>query len=237
MDEKEIQYKNYEAELIGLRTECIEKASELSSILKSIDSIKNEIEDLELKKIEIQRYCDKIRSELTEENVRIISEKTNLMTLKETSTKELKQLQNDIKTANRELGWSNDKVFKAQEEFNSIEKEKIDAQNKILEMNLLLKQIPILEREIQDLEEKRNLVRSDTSDMLAKSTNELQQAKEILQKLQESVAKKVEEANTAEYRLKKYTDELFTHMNDYEVVRSRLENIWNKTFPELELKI
>lgn len=41
----------------------------------------------------------------------------------------------------------------------------------------------------------------------------------------------------SQYRLKTYTDELYTHMNDYQVLKMRLEKHWKEVFPELDMPL
>ena len=97
--------------------------------------------------------------------------------------------------------------------------------------------LPRLQTDILDLEEKRNKLKKEISEMLDSSTFELTKAREELVKITEAVKIKIKEAEQAEYKCKKYVDELYTHMNDYEIVRLRLETVYNTKFPELDLKI
>lgn len=237
MEDQDILIKNKEAELAGLKLECLEKAEELTSILISIDSAKKERIDLDKEKADFEEYCTKIRSELKAESDRINVEKTNLVQLKETSSKELEVLRVNIKTANKELSLANDRVFGAKAEYDDVIKKKDEILLKVAELNLLVEMLPKLQSDILELEGKRNKLRVEISEMLDASTAELTKAKEDLVKITKEVEIKVKEAEQAEYRCKTYVDELYTHMNNYQVVKDRLESIYKTKFPELDLKI
>lgn len=237
MEEKEILIRDKDAELAGLKLECSEKALELTSILISIDTAKQERIDLDKEKADFEVHCTKNRSELKEENDRINAEKANLVQLKETSSKDLDVLKLNIKAANKELSVANDRVFGAKAEHVEVIKKKDEVLLKVAELNLLVEMLPKLQTDITELEEKRNKLRTEISEMLDASTSELQKAKEDLAKITEEVKIKVKEAEQAEYKCKKYVDELYTHMNDYQVVKDRLESIYKTKFPELDLKI
>ena len=237
MEPQDIQIRDREAELAGLKLECREQAENLTSILISVDTAKKDLIDIDTKKAEFDEYVVKTTILLKEENDRINAEKVNLIGLKETSTKELKQIQNDTKAANKDLSLANDRVFKAKGEIEDLLKQKEHVILKVSELNLLVEMLPKLQTDISNLEEKRNELRKEISEMLDASTSELTKAREELVKITKEVEKKIEEANQAEYKCKKYVDELYTHMNDYEIVKMRLETVYNTKFPELDLKI
>lgn len=231
----EILIKDKEAELAGLRSECTEKASELTDILISIDTAKKERIALDLEKEEFSKYCEEKRIELKVSNDQINAGKKNLEDLKESSTKELNHLKNDIKTANKELSLANDRVLLARAELDSIVAVEKMVSQKVLELNRLVEMLPEIQSEILSLEGKRNTLRTEISEMLDSSTLELSQAKETLKLISEEVVKKIEEANQAEYRCKKYTDERNSHIIDYEILVKRFEVTSGRKYPELEV--
>ena len=237
MDELEILIRNRDSELSGLRLECLQEAQTLTSILISIDSAKKELIDINLAKAEFDRYVIEKTELISAENDRIIVERMKIAELIVTSELEIKQRKDEIKIANKELSLANSRVFKAKDEVEEVTGKKEEILKKVTELSLSVELLPELQLEILELENKRGKIRSEISEMLDSSTLELQKAKEELSKLQKEVLLKISESNQAEYRCKKYVDELYTHMNDYEIVRSRLESIYNTKFPELDLKI
>lgn len=237
MDEKDIQIRDKEAELAGLKLECKEQAENLTSILISVDSAKKEIIDIDTEKKEFNEFITLETAKLKEENDRINVEKRNLVTLKETSSKELDALRISIKAANKELSLANDRVFSAKAEYDEIIDKKEEIVKKVAELNLLVEMLPKVQSDILELEGKRDKLRVEISEMLDDSTAELTRAKENLVQITTEVEIKVKEAEQAEYKCKKYVDELYTHMNDYQIVRDRLETIYKTKFPELDLKI
>lgn len=237
MDEKDIQIRDKEAELAGLKLECKEQAENLTSILISVDSAKKEIIDIDTEKKEFNEFITLETAKLKEENDRINVEKRNLVTLKETSSKELDVLRISIKAANKELSLANDRVFSAKAEYDEIIDKKEEIVKKVAELNLLVEMLPKVQSDILELEGKRDKLRVEISEMLDDSTAELTRAKENLVQITTEVEIKVKEAEQAEYKCKKYVDELYTHMNDYQIVRDRLETIYKTKFPELDLKI
>ena len=62
--------------------------------------------------------------------------------------------------------------------------------------------------------------------------------KDIIIERLENEAKELEvRKEAAEFELKKYTDNLYTAMNDWQIIRDRLEVRWQKEFPELRLPL
>jgi len=234
MDEQEIKIRDREAELVGLRTECLEKAVELSSILVSIDSAKKERIKLEEEKKEFEAFCDEKRIEFKVSNDQITAGKKILEELKETSTKELNQLKSDSKVALKELSLTNNRVLKARDELKVIELKEEEGIKKVEELTQLVLLLPQIQSEISSLEEKRNSLKTEISEMIDASTLELSKAKEILKNIAIEVEKKTKEANQAEYKCKKYVDELYTHMNDYEILKTRFEEVSGQKYPELD---
>jgi len=160
-----------------------------------------------------------------------------LVELKDISSNDLLKLKDEIKVANKELSLANNRVLLAKEEYKEVSKKKDESEVLILKLNTLVEILPKIQTDILELTEKRDKLKIIISEMLDSSTLELTKAKEELNKITEAVKEKVKEMNTAEYKLKKFTDELFTHMNNYEIIRSRLETVYKTKFPELELTI
>jgi len=237
MDEQDIKIRDKEAELAGLKAECVVEAETLTTILKSINSVRSELIDIDKKKVEFDQYVIEKTILLKEESDRIIAERGKISRLMETSDVELKRLSDLIKVANKDLSLANSRVFKAMEEHKDFEAKKVEIVKHVSGLDELVKLLPGLQSDILQLEEQRNKVKSEISEMLNSSSLELQKAKEELSKIEKEVLLKISEANQAEYRCKKYVDELYTHMNDYETVKKRLEDHWDKTFPDLALKI
>lgn len=237
MEEIDIQIRDKEAQLSGLNLECVEKASELTRTLISSAESKQSVTDHYVqKKLEFDEYCDKRLLDIKEKNEKL-DERTESVTLRETTAKQLSSLQNDLKTSNKELSWVNDKIFKAKGELKEVEESKEKTMLSVSRLNLLVELLPKLEKDIELLVNKKLKLTSDISEMLDSSTLELTKAREELLRITDFAKLKVEEANQAEYRCKTYVDELYSHMNNYEVVRSRLESVFKTRYPELDLKI
>jgi len=237
MDEQLIQIKDKEAELANLRVEIIEKVKELSLLHIQINA---ELENISQK-----------RKELKDENDRIESEKAQLIKLYGQSTVELIELKGEKEKVRKEilvsqsrnraiikdLGWVNDKVLKARIELVEVERLKDEVHKKKLALVLFTEMVPDMQSIVLKLESRRDSIRSEISSMLDDSSLELVKSKEQLVLITKEVENKIKEAAQAEYNCKKYVDELYSHMNDYTIIKSRLESVYKTKFPELDLKI
>jgi len=235
--EIEIEIKNQEQQLAHLRSECVTKALELSDLNSSYSKVLEDISTIEQEKKEFAEKCDEERLKLNEEYDRITAGRKSLVELKESTDKELTVIRNEIKTANKELSLANDRVLKARDELESVTKKKEELEVKASEFEPFVEKTLKLTKYIETLEEKKSKLSIEIHQMLEESTRELLEAKNELKKISIDVLMKTEQANHAQYETKKYLDELNIHMNNYNIVHARLETVFKKQFPELELKI
>lgn len=236
-EELQLTKQDLEAHVAFLKNETIEISTSISLSLRELENAKAEVVVAKAEKAKIYVDIDKERSELKEEYVRIDVQKKELADLKETTNIELVNLKANIKGANKDLGWVNDKVLKADDEYHELEQKRNTILREIEEKTALRDKIIATKEELESFEEKRDKVKSQISEMIDASTLDLKLAQEELKTISRLVEEKNQEKNQAEYMLKKYTDELHSHMNDWYTIKSRLESVWNKTFPELELPL
>lgn len=233
----EITVRNLQVEYDHLTKAIPTKASELSLIFKDIEKAKAELNAL-------RSHHDVVIEGTAAEIAKADEARQNLEQREQQSQEkvskaatDLKQVKDDTKEATRELARLNASILTAQEEYNKYVADMETMKQALTELDDIVGRIKTLKLEIDILEEQKRLILEDISTSHEDSEVKLKEARDELATLVRLADEKTKEAEQAEYRVKTYTDELYKHMNDYQIVKSRLEGVWKKTFPELELPL
>lgn len=229
-----ISVHNLQVEYTKLTNDIPKKSAELSLIYKDIEKAKSELLSIQQKKKEEEHNLEDITNRLHEQ--RNISRTQESVAKEEISilTKEHDELVLKIRQSTKELSRLNNQVLSAQDEYIELQRDLQKVQAILISdtdtRNELTNQISFLDVTKEVLEKE---ISTKTSELNTK----LKEGREELSKLVYLANQKREEAEQAQYRVKMYTDELYVHMNDYQVIKTRLENVWKTTFPELELPL
>ncbi len=235
--EDKITVRNLQAEYDRLTSEIPTKASELSLIYKDIEKAKSELKDI----ISRKETLDK---EMSTQHASLDDRVTNLETRERESAdklaladKEHKDKLVAIKEATHDLSRINFQVLQANEEHDKHLEVLKDQQSALIVLNDIIGRIKAAELQIALLEEEKGQILLDISTIHEQSESKLKEARDELAALVHLKEQNKIEAAEAQARVKTYTDELYTKMNDYQIVKARLEGVWQKTFPELELPL
>lgn len=229
-----ITAKNLEAQHQQLTEKVASKFEELSLIVadakKELEVVRKEKELLILDSIKKQEAIKVSVDNFTQLEQGLKESVSTLLVQKDDISKA-------IKKATKELIHTNGQVLTAQQEYEQYQKLIADIQ--LLEEKLanLVPNHELLTSQVKLLDEERIRIMGDISTKYQESEGTLNVARNELSKLVYLAEEKKKEALEAESRTKAYTDQLYTSMNDYQIIRARLEDKWKQTFPELALPI
>lgn len=233
----QITVKNLQVEYDHLTREIPKKASELSLIYKDIEKAKSDLNELNVKreaaKAATKKEHDKLESIKSEIEQRKRDDATEIATLKG----ELQSLDRKHKEATHSLVRANEQILAAQNELAAIEKKMKEGEETEKQLYETIINLKKAQSELDVLYGEARKVKQEISTEIGISEVKLKEARDELSKLVYLAEEKKKEASQAEYRVKAYTDQLYTHMNDYQIVKSRLEEKWKTSFPELELPL
>ena len=237
VSEKDIKMKSYEHQILALRDDIASASITLGETLKKRDSIEQEMQDFRDDKEKFERekiqYSEKhyALKRKYEEEIRLVSEEKSL------SSSQLALVQSELREAKRDLFKVNGQCLSANNDIEKLKKDIIVLNTEIEKLTLLVIHIEEAKTKLQYLEEEFNR----TNERLVRNREiadlEIRENTEHLRKLMIDTETVEQRKGAAEYELKSYTDQLYTAMNDYHVVKLRLEEKWHQTFPELEIPL
>ena len=235
--EIQIDKKNLEAELTVIRSEIESEAVKLGEILSQKKLIEQEAISIQEKRIEFEKHCSEQREIINTMNSELHLAKLRSEEQIALNNSILKKINEDIKESIKKLSWMNEKIMNSESaiEEKSAEKSKLDAEienlisivsHKEEEENKLTQAIDSRQSIELSIEQKR------------RSTEEyIAAVKAELEILRNEIAEKTKERDRIQLDTKLYTDQLYTAMNDFHILRSRLEVRWKEHYPELELPL
>lgn len=234
---KETQKKNLEAESVALKNEIDNKSKELTSVFDKIAACNQAFQELELEKSRIAAY------RIATEEALNRSRKEAYKELEENSQLSLR-LKADIKGFNEEVRVTTKLLARLNAQCITANNELMAAQAEIERLDPLVQQVQKLKSEIIVLQQehefyssKRNEVQVDIINRLRDSDERLAKNNRELERIKALGDEKIQAMNDAEYKLKEFTDHLYTNMNDYAIVRERLNVRWKEVYPELKLPL
>lgn len=234
---KQIKKDNLDAEIIVLQKKVEEKQIELHEIALREQTIKDD-------RISLDKDREAFKKEQEEGKKAHDIIRATTVHLKGTVEKDieiaresLRQVQEKVKEEEKRLARLNSSCLNAQEDIRVLLERTVQAQ----------KDLEILTRLVLRLEETKLIVKTieNQHDILTKEFSSKQQAQNIeLEKMKAQVdyltqesATKIEEARKAKDMYNMYATGLQVAMNDWLVMRARLETRFKEHYPELELPI
>lgn len=233
----EIKAANLRVELNYLLQAIPERSAELSVLHRNIEKAQSDYNQILDQQNQVESDCSKQIEDIAVERNNLQVQKRTIEVQQLEWSKTLSIIKDEVKIANKELRWVNDKIFKGEAEVLDIENKKIAIQKDIDEMVILVARIDELKTSIGVFEDYKQKITSEISSTLDASDKQLADARKEYLELEDKTHQRLQESAQAEFRVKTYTDELYSHMNDYAIVRARIEQKWNQTFPELDLPL
>jgi chromosome segregation ATPase len=232
-----IAVRNLQVEYDRLTQDIPKKAGELSLLYKDIERAKSELKQLQ----DDQAFSKKETAQHIED-VEVV--KRGLTQREEQHAEEIRRLETEhkyktalTKDAVRELARINAQVLSAGEEYQKYSDLVADSEAKGIEHATVLGNVERAKQMLTFLESEKDKVLQDISTESQAWEGKLKRARDELSTLVHLAEEKRVEAEQSQARTKTYTDELYTHMNDYQIVKSRIAEVWKTTFPELELPL
>lgn len=235
--EDKITVRNLQAEYDRLTHEIPSKASELSIIYKDIERAKSELKEIESKRDTVTNDIQASHLALDDREKSVSKKEKDSEERVNKSKSEHTTKQSEIRLAIKELSRLNAQVLQAKEEYDKYQEQLRDRDIVLLQLDDIIGRIKTAQVQVDLLEEEKGRILGDISTAHEASEGKLKEARNELSRLVHLAEEKRVEAEQAQARVKTYTDELYTNMNDYQIVRARLEGVWKKTFPELELPL
>lgn len=225
---------NLKVEYLQLMREMPIKQKELT------DSIVQAREELDRIKIEKRTAIEEADEKLTE-----LKEKQAIFNEAESKSKQEKRVtdeehakvKKELKENLKELTRLNSYVLAAREELTKVTIEVTNANEQLKHLVLLVAKVEETKVVLHDLQEKKAVILQEISTEKEALDSKIRSTADILAAMKLEMVETQKKSDIAQATLKTYTDELYTAMNDYHIVRTRLEDKWKMTFPELELPL
>lgn len=235
--EKEIVTKNHQAHYAVTKVQVDEIVKELNALTLELKEARDTIALAPILKAEGDTYIAKEKKKFEEDRLKlkmsdIEDEKTRIE-----RTAELVQLNKDIRDSTKQLNRINNSCLIGQEEIDNNNKKISELSSEVTKLTNLVVYLEEVKEKIRLLEIEESRLEITISQSKEKWSNDIQEAREQLSTIRNEAQVTITERDLAQSELKAYVDELYTNMNDWQIVRSRIEGVWNKTFPELEIPL
>lgn len=235
--EDRIQINNLEVEKARLVNEVTAEANKLTALTTEINQFYADVAAFEKTKREVYKEIAKENKDIEKKKSNLDDKEKEYSVLFAKKEKELKHIGEKIKDSGKALGKLNLQVLNAEDEFRELIK---DIEKRTVDFNALpnlVQEIAELKGQITVLKNQKGQLNQEISTQLEDFDNKLKKGQEELEKIKTLAIHKELEAAEAQALTKRYTDELYTHMNDFQVVKGRLQTQWNKVFPELDMPL
>lgn len=228
---------NLELMIGTLKQEANEQAKELSSIYEEIQLARS-ARDMQTELSErIMRSVDDAHRKLKGEKDSLRHEREKMDDERKAHANEIKRLKTEEKGAIKQLGWVNDKVLKADAEYEGLEQENEGLKTEIDRKKALVDATLDLTSEIEDLQLTKMALVREISDIESSHGKKLEILRKELSDINENSGKAVARAEEAEYTYRNLNTEIDRKRRDVSIVVTRLEQKYGEAFPNLRLKI
>lgn len=234
---KETQKNNLEAELVVIKNEIEEKTKLLSELYEKVQDCNFLFDHLRSQKEALEKHRIETEETLAQEKQEWALQISVTEKLYENKKEVLVALQEEIKEGNRELARLNHQCLIANDEMENKAKSLRDIDSQVATLSALIPELTKVKQQYDFYLGKLDEVQVNIVDRLAVSEAVIEQNTKQLEEIKAQCASKTQEMNDAEYKLKAYTDNLYSNMNDYAVVRERLNIRWKEVYPELKLPL
>lgn len=235
--EKQIKKNNLDAHISTLSRELEEKRLGLEKIVSREAAHKVDTVKLEKNKQSFLKEQEIAHATLDKRTQQIVEREQALKKKDEEMTQFFFSLQQQIKEGTKNLAKINNSCINGNRELEEMSAKKVELEKKLLELTHLVLHYEEMRLKVKTLEEEKGALENDIENKQVAWDNDLTKAKQELEAISKAALEKIDERNKAEYAVKAYTDQLYTSMNDWQIIRTRLETRWKEHYPELELPI
>jgi len=235
--EKEIAERNQEAQLVTIQEKIDSKTIELADILKKRDDALSVVSLMSGER----SLFEKEKKEFYEDKKLKIEEFTKL---EETCRLELSDLtrqtinvKESLKTSTKELERINFSCINGRIDLENLANNKIALERQISYLTDLVTNAETARARYVQLSIDLSAKELEWSNFVIKMKEEKDKHREELAQLANDTQIILFKKDLAESQLKSYTDNLYTAMNDYNIIKTRLEDKWGQTFPELAIPL
>lgn len=232
---KQIKKDNLDAHVEALSRELDEKTQKLHEIALREQAVKDDRAALDKEREQFKE--ERLEGTKTHNVIRstTIHLKGTIDKNIEKSQEELKSLENKVRETGRQLVRLNNSCLNAQSDLDSTLRRKTLIEQDIAKLAELVIHFEEMKLKVKDIEERRDVLAKEVSNKQESHRIELSQMQTQVDTLSLQAIQKVEEARQAEMMYKMYSDKLRVSMNDFLVLRTRLETRWNEHYPDLKL--
>lgn len=237
MLQNELHKKNLEAELTVIKTELSQKTVELASIIKQADGMTAERLVFETEKAEFLKEKDAELARNAQVQTELAQIRANFAVEEEKQRRTMADLVSDIKEMTKTLARLNTSCLNAQNDAELLSVRKSEQEKQIAQMTEMLLQFEHLASSIQNKTDVLYILNVEIDSKKSFYDTLIQEKSQQLLLLDDQIKDSQENLNRIQYNLKEYTDRLYQKRIDYDIIRERIEGVWKKTFPELQLPL
>lgn len=235
--EKEISERNQEAHLVSIQSKIDEKTVELTGILKQRDEALADRDAVANERVAFEKEKKDFAEDKQIKNGEFLKQEDAHRTELATLAKQLVSVKDELKSSTKELTKINLACINAKSDLDSLTKDKEALERQINYLTDLVVNYELTKEKYTALSEEVRLLDGKMTAFHETVGRETREHREVLAQINNEAQVKILERDLAANELKSYTDQLYTAMNDYQVIKVRLEDKWKTTFPDLEIPL
>ena len=235
--EQEIQKNNLQAEIAMMKAELDNHAKIMSDALSESARLADDRVNIAAERKSLAEAIATHNKEIEDKTTDIELAKIDAENKVEEACKIVAKASAELKDITRQLSWMNEKLISAHQEEEQMIARKLKLEEETRE---LLSIVANKESEQAKLYEAKSSHQS-ILDSISKREEEVQiivnQAQAEVFRLNAEAEEARQKAEHAQFECKKYTDQLYSAVNDWQIIRARIEVPFKQLYPELELPL
>lgn len=228
------KFRNLEVEYFELTQKVPVAAKELSDMISKAHKERDEL----------IAECDAKLATLKEEETEL-SKKRKIFEEHEKTSNGMKEaadtayfkVAKELKQALKDLSRTNSQVLAANEELLTVRLCINNANEQLKSLLILVAKVEETKVRLTELTDLKNRTINEIKNEQQASDVKLRITNSELVRMKEELVKVQQETEKARYLWENYNKELYKNMSDYAVIKARIEGVWRKTFPELEIPL
>lgn len=235
--EKEIKRDNLEADLHVLKSEIDEKTTELTLILKQKDAASIFLSQFEADKIAFEKEKADHLENVSAHQAQVVKDRQTIADEKEAATEQLANIKEDTKEANKILARVNNSCINGESEFKELTTKKENLEIKVSELTTLVANFEEIKENVRIAREEEALINRNIEARKIEADEYVKEKKEEAAKYANEAQISITTRDQTQIETKRYSDEMYNNMNDWQIIRERLQTRWNQVFPELDMPL